>query len=549
MDGKTIVKRFNSLVSTRRTLDSILQDIEEYVVPYRGEFYQGMLSEGEVDWSRVQIYDNTAGVAADQLASQMHGNVTSAVTKWFRLRFRDEDLNTIQEAKEWLEDAEDKVWQAIQQSNFDVTAPEMYLDITSFGTSVVTIEDINDLKWEGVTFNALPLMDSYFEMGPDDIPYRIFRLLRYTQMELEDTFDLPRKLKAKDVESMSVDIKEEVIFCIYREKKNKQADTTKLLAPDMRPVQWRYVHKATGTLLKLHGQKKPEGGYYDFPGMTIRWKKTAGSRWGYSPAMVLIAEIKQLNRLVEMQSEAVAKELDPPLKVSERGLVGDLDNLPGGLTVVTNVDDLQPLFPHSNFNASQSEYQRSHDQIEAGFYVDRLDLPGGRQMTATEVQIRYDRILRLLAVTMGRLKVDFLDPVVMGVFWKLYRGGQLDEVPEVLSLVDLDIEYTGPLPRALKGEIAESIERWLLGVASQIEFNPESLDIVDFDQYNRTQAEQRGVPAKLLRGDKEVEELRAERAMQQKQMQEMEALDMAGKATESVGKGAKAVQEAGGVEE
>ena len=545
MKGNDIVRRFNALVSTRRTLDSVLQDIEEYVVPYRGEFYQGMTSEGEVDWNRANIFDNTAGVGVDQLASQMHGNVTSSVTKWFRLRFRDEDMNTDQAAKEWLEDAEDKTYQAIQQSNFDTTAPEMYLDIAAFGTSLVTMEDKNDLKWDGVTFNALPLMDSYFEMGPDDIPYRVYRLLRYTQMELEDTFDLPRKLKERKKEDTSVDIKHEVIFCIYREPENATEVTDKLLAPDMRPTQWRYVDKRTGIELKLHGQKKAEGGYYDFPAMVVRWKKVAGSRWGYSPVMVLIAEIKQLNLLVEMTTEAAAKEIDPPLKTTDRGIVSDLDNVAGGLTVVSEMDELQPLLPHSNFTVAQMEYQRAHDQINAGLYVDRLDLPNARAMTATEVQIRYDRILRLLAVTMGRLKVDFLDPVVEGVFNKLLRAGQLDELPESLSQADLDIEYTGPLPRALKGEVADGMERWLMGVMQQVELNPDSLDIVDFDQFNRTMAEQRGTPAKCLNTDDEVKEVRAERQVQQQQMQEAQQVQMGGEAAKAAGEGAQALQAAG----
>lgn len=543
MKGSQIVKRFDALKSQRANLDTVLQDIERYVLPYRGEFFSQMNSEHEVDWDRKYIYDNTACVAVNLLASQLHGNLTSPVNKWFGLRFRDEELNTDVAAKEWLEDAEDKIWQTIQESNFDTAAPEAYLDSSGFGTSIIMMEDVNDLIWEGVTFNALQLMDAYFEAGPDGLPYRTYRELKYTKLELNDTFDLPSDLKPKDPDNTSVDEKISVIFCVYKEPKNNMDKP--ILAPTLRPVQWRYVHKNTGRFLKLKGHNTIAGGYYDFPGMTLRWQKTAGAKWGYSPAMIMLADIKMLNELVAMKSEATAKELDPPMKTTEQGVVGDLDNVPGGLTLVAQMDALDPLYPHSNFQAGFMEEERLQQSIRSGFFVDKLELKDSPAMTATEVQIRYERMLRLLAPTMGRMKADFLMPVVTGIFNKLYRYGQLDEAPESVADAELDVEFTGSLPRAIKGEVADGMERWLVGMSAQMEMNPEVLDIVDFDQYNRTMAEMRGVPAKVTKTQEEVDATREERAEQMKQVQELETAKLAGEAAEAGGKGAQAMKDAG----
>jgi hypothetical protein len=514
-------------------------------VPFRGEFFKPMTSESEVNWQRRDFYDATAGISANLLASQMMGNLTSPVTKWFGLKFRDDDITDDQAAKEWLEDAESKCWSTIQESNFDTAAPEMYLDIASFGTSVMTMEDVNDLIWKGVTFNALPIMDSYFESGPDSLPHRVYRRLLYTQLEFEDTYDLPRKLKEKDIEGSDVETSVEVIFCVYKEYDNEEY-AGKPMAPNTRPVQWRYVHRATGTVLKKKGMKSGEGGYYDFPGMTIRWQKVAGSRWGFSPATIMLSDIKQLNVQCYMMDEAWAKAIDPPMKASELAVLGDLDNVPGGLTLVTDPNELQPLYPATSFNVGYEGIERAQAQIRAGFFVDKLELPDQRQMTAYEVQIRYERMLRLLAPTLGRLKTDFLIPVVQGVFNRLLRMGQLDELPESMQDVELDIEFTGPLPRAIHGEIADGMERWLLGMSQQLEFNPDTIDIVDFDQYNRSMALMRGVPAKTLRPQKEVDEIRKAKAEQQKAAQEIEMLRAGGEAAEAAGKGGQAIQEAGG---
>ena len=545
MKGQEIVSRFEALKANRKTLDRQLQDIERYVIPFRGEFYNDNSLEQSQDWQRVNYYDATAGVSANLLASQMMGNLTSSVSKWFGLTFRGDDYDDDQPAKEWLESVEDLVWQTIQESNFDTAAPEMYLDISSFGTSIMTMEDVNDLVWKGVTFNTMPLMSCYFESQQDGLPFRIFRLLKYTSIEFDDTFDLPRDLKAKNKEESDVSPNIDVIYCIYKEPEN---DSTKpVLAPKLRPTQWRYIHRDTGKELKKKGMATPEGGFYDFPGMTIRWQKVAGARWGFSPALTMLSNIKSLNTKQYMMEEAWAKAIDPPMKAQELAVLGDLDNVPGGLTITTNPDALQPLYPISSFNVGYEGIDRAVQQIREGFFVDKLELPDQRQMTAYEVQIRYERMLRLLAPTLGRLKTDFLMPVVQGVYHRLQRMGQLPEMPETVREANLDIEFTGPLPRAMKGEIGDGMERWLMGIIQQAQ-DPRlgaSLDIVDFDEYNNKMAEFRGVPASVLKSETEIEEVREQREQQEAVQRNVIAAQEAGKAAQEVGKGGQAIQDAG----
>lgn len=542
MKGSEIVNRFDALKSSRASMDGILQDIQRYVVPFRGEFYSDLRSEQEIDYFRRELYDNTANVAVNLLASQMHGNLMSPVVKWFGLNFRDNQLNTDKAAKEWLEAAEDKVWDTIQESNLDLAAPEALLDVCSFGTAIMTMEDNDDLTWQGVTFTTLPVMDAYFEAGNDGV-YRIYRRLRYTALELDDEFDLPRKLKAetKNVEETDVDAKIDVIFVIYKEPENTY--NGKRLAPNMRPVQWRYVHRDTGTLLKKKGAKSPEGGYYDFPAMVMRWQKVGGSRWGFSPAWIMLSDIKQLNTMQYMVDEAWSKEIDPPMKATDTAVIGELDNVPGGLTIVDGMENLQPLYnSRSNFPVGYEGIMQKQTAIRAGFFVDKLELRDSPAMTATEVQVRYERMLRLLAPTFGRLKADMLIPVVKGVFMRLLRFGELETPPESIKNAELDIEFTGPLARAMKGEVADGMERWLIGIENQAQIKPEVLDIVDYDEYNRKMAEQRGVPAVSMRSEKDVQKLRDERKQQEQEAIELAKMQAAGQGMKSLGEGTDAMR-------
>jgi hypothetical protein len=525
MHGEMICQRFDQLASQRSTLDTTLQSIEELVVPYRGEFFKPMSSEHEVEWRRRGIFDSTAPIAADLLASSIHSNLTSPMIQWFKLQFRDAALNKNTTAVAWLEAVEAEIWQALQASDFNMEVAEIYLDLVSFGTAIMFQEEISDKDWEGMTFTAMPIMDSYFEDGADDRVLRVYRRLRYTKLQLEDKFpDYEFDQSMTD----DPDTKHEVIFCVY--KRDEVTKVTERMAPKARPWGYKYVLKETGEVLD-------EGGYYTNPAMVPRWKKVSGSRWGHSPAMICLSDIRQLNTLVEMTTEARAKEIDPPMKSTERGVLGDLDLTAGGLTIVTEMDQLDRLLK-PNVTLFQADIEREHRQISirSTFYVDKLELKESPVMTATEVLARLEKNQRQFAPTLGRMVADLLDPLINNTYEILGRNGQLPEVPEGLEEVDMDIEYIGPIPRAMKSEEAQGTALWLGEMANYAQVIPDLLDVIDTDALARGLGLARGVPASYMRSAEEVEEIRNQRQQQQAAMQQLEAAESASKTIGNVEK-------------
>jgi len=79
-----------------------------------------------------------------------------------------------------------------------------------------------------------------------------------------------------------------------------------------------------------------EGGYFEMPAFVPRWRKTAGSQWGYSPAMVCLSDVLTLNQLVELILIAGEKVVDPPVLGRRRGVFGDVDLRAGGYTTVAD---------------------------------------------------------------------------------------------------------------------------------------------------------------------------------------------------------------------
>ena len=540
MHNDTLVQRFEALESDRRgSVEQLWDLVEQFVLPFRGDFYASLNSENEVDWHRRDVYDSTAVFAVQSLAASLQGNLTSPSTKWFDLKFRDDALNENDAAMEWLEDCADRVFEALQDSNFNIEIAEAYTDLCGFGSSVLTEELANETEWEGITFQTIPVREIFFEESFDKGIHILYRRLQLTAVQIVDKFgdDVPLKIKEL-AEGTAANDKHTVIFAIFP-RKDKMENRDKTVAPLERPYGFKYILKEGRETL---GE---EGGYYEMPAFVSRWRKVAGSRWGHSPSAVAMGDILTLNQLVEGTLEAAGKVVDPAILASEDAVLGDLDLDRGSLNIVTDVQGVIPFESRARFDVSNIEIDKLQESIRKAFYQDQLELKDSPAMTATEVNVRYEMIQRLLGPTLGRLQSDLLDPLIQRTFNILFRAGRLLQIPDGLQISELDIEYTGPLPRSQKMETAQSIDRWMMSIAEKGQIFPDLIDLIDLDQAERMKAQLMGVPAKAIRSAEDVEEIRNARRAQQEQMQKVAMAQQGGEAAQAIGAGAKAMQESG----
>ena len=160
-------------------------------------------------------------------------------------------------------------------------------------------------------------------------------------------------------------------------------------------------------------------------------------------------------------------------------------------------------------------------------------------MTATEVQVRYEMMQRLLGPTLGRFQSEFLNPLIERVFGIMLRDGALGEAPEILTNQQMDIEYVGPLARSQRMEEGVAIERLYQMAFNIAQVDPSIMDNIDHDAAVRLRATLLGVPKSIMRDPDEIEEQREAQAMAQAQQQQMA---QAQQATEAVGAEAEAAQ-------
>ena len=520
MNNADIIRRFERVKATRTTVQNDWDVIEKFVAPYRGRMFQDNTGEHGIEWRNRDLYDSTAVNSAQSLAASLHGSLTSPATRWFNLGFRSPELGEDNEAKEWLEDGADQVYYALQDSTFNLEANELYQDLVTFGTAGILCEprEAKLSEYKGIEFTAVPLKEVFFEPSERGV-HTFYRELKWPPSRIVDKFnntDLPKTvtdaMERGDQELLTI------IFCVYPREKNKNADVSKALTPAKRPYGYKYILK---TSCELVGK---EGGYYEMPAFIPRWRKTSESQWGHSPANIALGDILTANQIVEMQLKAAEKMIDPPQKVQERALLGDLDLKARGLTVLRDITQIAPLLTGAEPQVGDARLEDLRMAIRQYFFVDELELKQSPAMTATEVQVRYELMQRLLGPTLGRLQADFLDPCVERVFNILWRGGQIPTPPDSVREAggEIDVIYLGPLQRAQKTDAVAAAERWLMLIGNMAEVMPELLDVPDPDAVAREAADSLSVPAAMMRTQDEVDQIRQQRQQQQQEMMEAE---------------------------
>lgn len=542
MKGEEIVRRFDALSAQRKTVEQTWDYIEKFIAPLRGgKFFQPQSSEHEIDWRRGRdVFDNTAMVACDILASSMHSALTSPALQWFGLRFEDEKLNTDVEAKRWLEEVGEMVYGALGDSNFNLEINETYLDLVSFGTAALVEEDLGDGELD---FSAVPIRECHFEMGAKGGIHRFYRWLQWTPSQMVDKWGiekLPQEIQDRYKNAQGVDTKEDIIFCIWDRANGADGDTVK--APALRRFGFKYVMKRGNIEL---GE---EGGYYEMPVYLPRWKKASGSQWGFGPGTLALSDVLTLNYLIELVLKATEKVVDPATLAQERAILSDLDLGASGLTVVRDINGIKAYESQARFDVSALQVEDLRRKINRTFLVDQLEMKESPAMTATEVQVRYELMQRLLGPTLGRLQSDLLDPLVERTFRIMLRSGKVSQPPSVVTerKGQLDVEYVGPLARAQRIDRVASMERWVAQIGQLAQVMPDILDLPDPDALGRESARLLGVPSKVIRPDAQVKQLRDERKQAQAEARQLADAGAAAQAMAGVAATAKDLKAAAG---
>ena len=520
-----IQKRLNKMSSDRSTWEDHWQEILDYVMPRKADI-TFVRSKGE---KRTEVlFDSTAITANNLLAASLQGTLTSPSLPWFSLKLRDDDANKVRDIQIWLEDTARRMYAVFNESNFNTEVHEMYLDLCSVGTSAIFVEEANEgFLQGGLHFNTLHIAEYFIQENSTGRVDTLYRKYKMTARQAVQEFGEDNVgTKIKEALKAKPDTQFNFIHAV-----EPTADYERATGKAKTKLPFHSCHVCFEDKMVVRTCV-----YNEFPYLVPRWSKATGEIFGRSPSYNALPDIKTLNKAVEIGLKAWAKAIDPPLLVQDDGVIGRVRMTPAGITVVRSDGAIKPLQIGSNWQITDMKENQLRQAIRQAYYSDQLQLQEGPQMTATEVQVRYELMQRLLGPTLGRFQSEFLNPLIERTFGIMFRAGALMPEPEIIKGSKIDVEYVGPLARSQRMEEAVAIERLYSLAMNVVQIDPSIMDNIDHDEAIRMRAKLLGVPKTVLRGSEEVDEMREQRAEQQAMMQQQQLAQQQAETALSQGK-------------
>ena len=504
--AQQLKSNLSRLMEKRSTWESHWQECADYMQPRKAEITK---ERARGDKRNIQIFDATAIHALELLAASLQGMLTSSANRWFAMRYKEALLNESDEAKEWLEDATDKMYLAFGRSNFQQEIFETYHDLITFGTSCLMIEeDENDI----VRFSSRHIKEFYVEENKKGIVETVYRRFKMPVASAIDKFGLENF--SRDTANLFKKEPFEELELVHVVRPRSIYDENKLDKKNM-PYQSVYFEYGSGHIINI-------GGFKEMPYVVPRYLKSSTEIYGRSPAMNALPDVKVLNKMVETALKAAAKQVDPPLLVPDDSMLSPIRMSAGSLNYYRSGsrDRIEPLNIGQQTSVTLNQENQRREAIAKTFHIDQLLVTANRTMTATEVLQRNEEKMRILGPVLGRLQSELLQPLILRVFNIMLRNKLFLQAPEVLANQEIDIEYVSPIALAQKGQELQSLMRGLelFGQIGQI---APVQDYIDEEGLIKQIIRITGLPARMIRGDKEVKLIREQRAAAQAQQAQM----------------------------
>lgn len=517
-----LINNFDKLKPRRANYDDVNQDITDFVLPNRGDFNQ-TTSPGDRRFKH--IFDTTAVHAAEMLASVLHSGLTDPSSRWFNLVPRDSALADQEGVKIWLNQVHKILFHELSrsESGFSQQNHEFFLDLVAYGTAVMWV---SSEPGEGLIFQTRHLAEIYIEEDSKGFVDTVYRCFKFTARQAAQQWG-EEKLGKKVRQSLERDPHANFDFIhVVMPMKDYERITGEQVEKRLRRFEFVSVYICCDDK-----EVMDIGGFREMPYLVARWEKLVGEVYGRSPSWNALSDIKMINVMSETKVKKAQKELDPPLLMSDDGVMLPLQTFPGGINIGALSDDGRPLVQTlplgGRVEIAFDEMEQRRESIRRAYFVDQFaERRGVQPLTATEANQRAENRLRLIGPQIRRLEDEYLSKLIDRAFSILLREGRFPELPQDVldtgvDTLDLDIEYISPLAFTQRTQQLTAYNRLFANIGTFIEFNPQAMDNFDVDTIVREAAGIAGIPIDQLTPRDAVAQMREGRAQEQQRQQQM----------------------------
>lgn len=528
-EKKKLVKRLKELYEKRRDYVDRWIEIRDYQLPFIGEFDETSDKMNPAKRKDLKIAQGVAWLAAQVFAAGVMSGLTPPARQWFRFAYKRPDLNTNVEAMKVLDQRQEIVSYILAKSNFYNSVHSVYLELP-FGQCPLAIfyDPINGVRFQAMTIGTYALgVDGYGKVQTFARKYEM------TLPQIVDCFGLDSLPKEKQdfvKNGIGLDKKYQVNWLVEPNDERLPGYVDKLNMP-YRSVYWLDKSEEDEFLYV--------GGFEEWAIPVARYLVNGLEPYGKGPGWFAEGDSKMLQLLKKDYLTAVELSIKPPMKGPATLMNnGGINLIPGGLTAVDdqNSQMVAPLF-NVNLDLAHAEQEiiRVEDAIKRAYSADlflMLDSLDNGRMTAREVMERTQEKLQQLGPVVERLQDEFLSVAIQRVYNIIDRSGGFPPIPEelidVISEEDIEVDYISPLAQAQKMSGLVNIEQGIAQVAQMAQLWPEVLKKVDPIATVSKYFEMLGAPAVMQRSNEVVAELiEQEQKAMQEQQQMAEGMAMA----------------------
>ena len=466
--GRQLFKRFQEAKNKRQSYLAIWQEVSNYVLPYRGGFYDIVPNTGAISLydKHVEIYDDTATNALTKAASALYSYTANPATQWFTFR-----LTTMPSQKK---PPEGMTIATLMQS-YDV---KNYLDNISRVVCSYINEHLSS-PYHGFCQELIAYSISGFLVLEDFSE----KVLNIQPVSAKDLFILNDMYGGVGEVYRTVILTNEQAVALFGKAVGQQVLDDMINNPLKERV---FIHAVMPRILRDEKKKDVynmpfasywldyqsrkivmESGYEEFPYCIGRINVPAGYVYGFSPAMNIRHTIKSLNKLQKQKLNAGDLALHPAMNVPIDTYINPLSMKPAALNY--HEPDAQfraePMHTIGNFEINIETIRDAREQVRQGMMIDLIE-QNDKDNTYQAMQEQLLQ-LKLMSPWQGNLERDALKPLAIRVFRILQRrGGILPDPPDELQQAfkagfGLAMDFQSPLAKAQRHFDVSAIERSL----------------------------------------------------------------------------------------
>lgn len=522
--------RKTAMVAERELYRPDWQQVADYIDPYAGRYLVTQQVTKKLP-SRAKIINSEATRSARVMDAGFMGGHTSKSRPWFLLTVGDPLLKDRPNVKAWCDDVTQAIRDCLAKSNFYTALPSFYHHRHLFGVAALCADEDEkeiirfydrNIGTYAIGLDARGRVDSFH--------YQFERTARQIDQKYADKVGGREKLPQRVQDALANNRGDEKFYIDSLIEPN----------PDARKGAQASQFRAFRQIYWMDGGTAADqcgcldmAGHYDNPVLASRWNATGNDCYGTSPALDALGDIKQLQYLEGEKLRILDQISKPALQLPDYLKNKGATLNPGGRIYVTPMQTQQEVRPVYTPDARGLEQVRQEiatvtERLKSTFFVDlfrMLDNLDDRERTAYELSERKEEKVAMLGPALESLTDEVLDPVVVRTFGIMDRAGRIPPPPEELNGVPLNIEYTSMLAQAMKAAGLGTIERTIGFVGNMVAAfqRPDLADKLDLEQAIDEYADRQGSPARIVRSDDDVVNIRSDRANAQK-MQQMAAM-------------------------